>query len=59
MVYVILLNQYAKTNNNCIKSHDKNKESSSLKYWDVYNLFWQEMLQKLSVDHLKWDEDTS
>ena len=30
--------EYVKANNKCLKDHDKNKESSFLKYWDVHNL---------------------
>ena len=30
--------EYVKANNKCLKEHDKNKESSFLKYWDVHNL---------------------
>ena len=30
--------KYVKANNKCLKDHDKNKESSFLKYWDVHNL---------------------
>ena len=30
--------EYVKANNTCLKEHDKNKESSFLKYWDVHNL---------------------
>ena len=37
---------------------DKNKESSYLKYWDVYNLYGWTMSQKLSVNNFEWIEDT-
>ena len=32
------IHRYAKANNKCMKDYDKSKESSYLKYWDVYNL---------------------
>ena len=42
-----------------MNSHDKSKESSYLKYWDVNNLYGPEMSQKLSVNNFEWIEDTS
>ena len=32
--------QYAKANNKNIKYHNKNKEFSYLKYWNVNNVIW-------------------
>ena len=42
--------RYAETNNKYMKDYDKNKESSQLQYWDVYNLYGWEMSQKLPVN---------
>ena len=50
---------YAKANNKFKKDYDKNKESSSLQYCNVNNLYGWAMLQKLSVNNFKWIKDTS
>ena len=42
--------RYAETNNKYMKDYDKNKESSYLQYWDVYDLYGWEMSQKLPVN---------
>ena len=34
-----VIHRYVKANNKCMKEYDKNKESSSLKYWDTYSLY--------------------
>ena len=49
---------YAKANNKFKKDYDKNKESSSLQYCNVNNLYGWAMLQKLSVNNFKWIKDT-
>ena len=49
---------YAKVNNKYIKNYDKNKESY-LNYWDVDNLYWWAMSQKLRVNNFKWMKETS
>ena len=33
------IHQYAKANNKYMKNHDKNRQSSYLKYWDLSKLF--------------------
>ena len=50
---------YATANNKFKKDYDKNKESSSLQYCNVNNLYGCAMLQKLSVNTFKWIKDTS
>ena len=50
---------YAKANNKFKKDYDKNKESSSLQYCNVNNLYGWAMLQKLSVNNFKCIKDTS
>ena len=52
------INWHAKANNEYMKDHDKNKESSYLKYWDVHNLFGWAILQKLPVNTLEWIKNT-
>ena len=42
-----------------MKDYDKNKESSYLQYWDINNLYCQEMLQKVQVNNFDWIKDTS
>ena len=42
-----------------MKSYDKNKESSYLKYWDVNNLYDWGISQKLPVNKFEWIKDTS
>ena len=42
-----------------IKHHDKNKESSYLKYWDVNNLYGWAISQKLPLNKYGCIEDTS
>ena len=34
-----VIHRYVKGNNNGMKEYDKNKESSSLRYWDTYSLY--------------------
>ena len=42
-----------------MKDHNKNKETSYLKYWDINNLHGWEMSQKLPVNNFQWIEDIS
>ena len=42
-----------------MKYYDENKESSSIQYLDVNNLYGWAMRQKLPVNDFKWIEDTS
>ena len=53
-----VIHRYPTANNNYMKDYDKNKESSYLKYWNINNLYWCAMSQKLSVDGCKWVENT-
>ena len=50
--------EYVKANNKCLKDHDKNKEPSFLKYWDVHNLYGWAMSQKVPVGGFKCVENT-
>ena len=50
---------YAKANNKYVKKHDKNKESSYLKYWDENKSYGWEISQKLAVNDFKLFEETS
>ena len=42
--------RYGKANAKYMKDNDKNKEMSSLHYWDVNNLYSWAMSQKLPVN---------
>ena len=42
--------RYAKANNKYMKYYDKNKESSSIQYWKVNNLYDWAILRKLPVN---------
>ena len=53
------INRFAKANNKYMKDHNKNEESSYLKYRDVNNLYGWEMSQKLSARGFKWIEGLS
>ena len=47
-----VFHQYVKVNTKYMKSYNKGKEWSHLKYWDINNFYEWEMLHKLSVDGL-------
>ena len=49
------IHRYAKVH----KGYDKNKESSDLQYWDVNNLNYWAMSQKLPVNNFERIKDTS
>ena len=53
------MHQYVKTSNKYMKSFDKDKKSSYLKYWEVNNLYCCAMSQKLPVTGYKWIENIS
>ena len=53
------VHQYAKASNKYMDDYDKNKESSSINFWNVDNLYGWEMIQKLPTFIFKWVEDTS
>ena len=55
------IHRYAKANSKCIKDHDKNKESSYLKYWNINKLYRSIMLPlwKLPINDFKWIEEKS
>ena len=42
-----------------MKDYDKNKESLYVKYWNVNNFNGRAMSQKLPLNKLEWNEDTS
>ena len=42
-----------------MRNYDKNKRLSYLKYWDLNNLYYWKMSQKLTVSNFEWIEDTS
>ena len=51
--------QYAKANNKYMKDYDKNKETSSLKFWGVNNLYGWAMSQNLPVNNFESIKGTS
>ena len=51
--------RYGKANNKFLKNYDKNKESSSLQYWDANDLYGRKMSQKLQVKSLECIKDNS
>ena len=52
------IHRYAKANNKYMKDYDKNKESSSLKCWDVNNMVRQ-LSQMLRVNSFELIKGTS
>ena len=59
MGYVKIFINILKLITNTSEEHDKNKESSYLKYWDVNIVYVWPMLQKFPGDSFKWVEVTS
>ena len=55
----IMQNIYAKANNKYMKDYDKNKELSSLQYYEVNIFYGRAMLQKLPINNFEWIKDTS
>ena len=53
------IHRYERANNRYMKDNGKNKESSYLNYWDVYNLYWWAMPQRPPVNNFEWIEGTS
>ena len=43
------IHRYAKANNKCMKTYNKNKVYSYIQYLDGNDLYWWEISQKLSV----------
>ena len=54
-----LKHRYAKANNKYMKNYDKTIISSYLMYLDANNLYGWAMIQKLSINGIKWVEDLS
>ena len=54
-----LIHQYVKTNNEYMKSYDKDMESSYLEYLDVNNLHGWALSQKRPVNGFEWVEELS
>ena len=48
-----VIHQYTKANNKDMKDYNKHKKSTSLKYWDVNNLYGWAMSQMLSLNGFK------
>ena len=42
-----------------MKNHDKNKESSYIRYWNVNDLYLWAMSENLSVKNFEWIKNTS
>ena len=54
-----LKHRYAKANNKYMNNYDKTIISSYLMYLDANNLYGWAMIQKLSINRIKWVEDLS
>ena len=48
-----------KSNKKYMRNHDKSKKSSYLQNWDVNNLYWWAMPQRLTVYNFEWINDFS
>ena len=51
------IHRYAKANNECMKNHNNNEESSYIQYLDANNLYGWAMSKKLPVNRFKWTDN--
>ena len=51
------IHRYAKANNEYMKNHNNNEESSYIQYLDANNLYGWAMSKKLPVNRFKWTDN--
>ena len=54
-----LIHRYVKANNKYMKDYNKDKEYSYSTKWDVNNLYWQAVSQKLPGHNFEWKVNIS